>query len=132
VRQESRLHEVVLTLAAEMLAVAGLVDSTDDGFQKCLKCSGYDTPVVSDEIACEGGTIPNLITSGNNIQWYNNSNLDTLIFTGDTLITGETAVDTVLRAQNFRTTASFYHASINLPGHLSRPSLSKILQLNQR
>ena len=34
VRQESRLHEVVLTLAAEMLAVAGLVDSTDDGFQK--------------------------------------------------------------------------------------------------
>jgi thymidine phosphorylase len=34
VRQESRLHEVVLTLAAEMLIVAGLVDSTDDGFQK--------------------------------------------------------------------------------------------------
>ena len=34
VRQESRLHEVVLTLAAEMLTVAGLVDSTDDGFQK--------------------------------------------------------------------------------------------------
>ena len=34
VRQESRLHEVILTLAAEMLAVAGLVDSTDDGFQK--------------------------------------------------------------------------------------------------
>ena len=34
VQQESRLHEVVLTLAAEMLAVAGLVDSTDDGFQK--------------------------------------------------------------------------------------------------
>jgi hypothetical protein len=22
---------------------------TKDGFQKCLKCSGYDTPVVSDE-----------------------------------------------------------------------------------
>lgn len=34
VRQEFRLHEVVLTLAAEMLTVAGLVDSTDDGFQK--------------------------------------------------------------------------------------------------
>ena len=34
VRQESRLHEVVLTLAAEMLAVAGLVGSTGEGFQK--------------------------------------------------------------------------------------------------
>ena len=34
VRQESRLHEVVLALAAEMLVVAGLVDSTDKGIQK--------------------------------------------------------------------------------------------------
>jgi len=34
VRQESRLHEVVLALAAEMLVVAGLVDSTDEGIQK--------------------------------------------------------------------------------------------------
>ena len=34
VRLESRLHEVVLALAAEMLVVAGLVDSTDEGIQK--------------------------------------------------------------------------------------------------
>ena len=34
VRQESRLHEVVLALASEMLVVAGLVDSTDKGIQK--------------------------------------------------------------------------------------------------
>ena len=34
VRQESRLHEVVLALAAKMLVVAGLVDSTDEGIQK--------------------------------------------------------------------------------------------------
>tara|TARA_B100001245_G_C22882275_1_gene424364 strand:+ start:31 stop:1341 length:1311 start_codon:yes stop_codon:yes gene_type:complete len=34
VRKESRLHEVVLALAAEMLVVAGLVDSTDEGIQK--------------------------------------------------------------------------------------------------
>jgi thymidine phosphorylase len=34
VRLESRLHEVVLALAAEMLVVAGLVDSTDKGIQK--------------------------------------------------------------------------------------------------
>ncbi len=34
VRQESRLHEVVLALAAEMLVVAGFVDSTDEGIQK--------------------------------------------------------------------------------------------------
>jgi thymidine phosphorylase len=40
VRQEPRLHEVVLTLAAEMLAVAGLVDSTDDGFQKAKEILG--------------------------------------------------------------------------------------------
>ena len=39
-RQEPRLHEVVLTLAAEMLAVAGLVDSTDDGFQKAKEILG--------------------------------------------------------------------------------------------
>jgi thymidine phosphorylase len=34
VQREPRLHEVVLKLAAEMLAIAGLVDSNDDGFQK--------------------------------------------------------------------------------------------------
>ena len=34
VRKESRLHEVVLALAAEMLVVAGIVDSTDEGIQK--------------------------------------------------------------------------------------------------
>jgi len=37
VRQESRLHKVVISLASEMLIVAGLCDSKDEGLKKVIK-----------------------------------------------------------------------------------------------
>ena len=66
VRQESRLHEVVLTLAAEMLAVAGIVDSTDEGFQKAKEVlnSGKAAETFEKMVSRLGG--PNNILENTN------------------------------------------------------------------
>ncbi|MFH1320589.1 MAG: DUF1573 domain-containing protein [Bacteroidota bacterium] len=56
--------------------------------------STVPAPTASDETACVGGTIPDLSASGSNIQWYNSPLLDTVIFTGSSFATGETAVGT--------------------------------------
>ena len=48
-------------------------------------------PSTADESACEGGTIPPLVATGSNINWYDNPGLTNLIYSGNTLETGQTA-----------------------------------------
>ncbi|MBN4051570.1 DUF1573 domain-containing protein, partial [bacterium AH-315-M05] len=50
--------------------------------------TGYDTAI------CFGYPTPDLIASGNIIQWYDDIGLTNLVFTGDTFATGQTAVGT--------------------------------------
>ncbi len=47
------------------------------------------TPLSADASACFGSTVPDLISTGNNIQWYDNNAL--LVSTGNTFATGITA-----------------------------------------
>ncbi|MFH1320247.1 MAG: LamG-like jellyroll fold domain-containing protein [Bacteroidota bacterium] len=47
-------------------------------------------PVASDETICFGESTPDLVTTGTNIQWYNDTNLSTLIYSGSPFTTGET------------------------------------------
>jgi len=53
-------------------------------------------PISSDTSACEGSTIPDLTASGSNIQWYSDTALSVLEFSGDTFTTGNSAADTYL------------------------------------
>ncbi len=51
-------------------------------------------PATGDENGCEGGVIPALVATGTNISWYDDPDLTNLIFSGDTLETGQTAPGT--------------------------------------
>jgi len=47
-------------------------------------------PASSDEEACFGSTIPDLMAEGTDIQWYDDSTLNNLVYSGNTFATGET------------------------------------------
>jgi len=49
-------------------------------------------PVANNVAVCLGNPIPPLTSTGTNIKWYSNSNLTTLVFTGNTFNTGQTTV----------------------------------------
>lgn len=46
-------------------------------------------PVAGNATACFGGLIPDLTASGTNVNWYSDSQLMNLVFTGDTFATGQ-------------------------------------------
>ncbi|MBA7546788.1 hypothetical protein ES705_39187 [subsurface metagenome] len=46
------------------------------------------SPVASDVNVCEGTSIPDLLASGNNIQWYSDIDLLNLIHSGNVFVTG--------------------------------------------
>lgn len=48
-------------------------------------------PLSSDEGACEGDMVPDLIATGTMIQWYDDVALTNMIHAGDTLVTGQTS-----------------------------------------
>ena len=47
-------------------------------------------PISNNVVACVGGTVPDLVSSGNNINWYSDISLNNLIGTGNNLTTGQT------------------------------------------
>ncbi len=49
-------------------------------------------PVASNQVVCFGNTVPDLTATGANINWYSNALLTTLVHTGSTFPTGQTAV----------------------------------------
>jgi len=49
-------------------------------------------PVASDTAICFSEPIPDIVASGTNIQWYSDSLLTVLVFSGDTFASGDTAV----------------------------------------
>ncbi len=49
-------------------------------------------PVSASQTICFGNTVPDLTASGTNIKWYSNASLTTLVHTGNTYPTGQTAV----------------------------------------
>ena len=51
-------------------------------------------PLTNDTIICLGDSVPPLIASGSNIQWYSDTGLTNLVFSGDTFSTGDTAAGT--------------------------------------
>ena len=51
-------------------------------------------PNARDTAVCEGSTIPDLMASGTNIQWYDDAALTNLVFSGPSFATGETAAGT--------------------------------------
>ncbi|MBI4647051.1 MAG: hypothetical protein HY738_10800 [Bacteroidia bacterium] len=48
-------------------------------------------PVVQDEFACLGQQVPDLVATGTNVEWYSDSLLTQLIYTGNVFSTGDTA-----------------------------------------
>jgi len=54
------------------------------------------TPISSSDTACFGDFIPDLTATGTNVRWYNNAGLDTLVNSGSSFATGETAVGTYI------------------------------------
>lgn len=46
-------------------------------------------PTAASQTICEGQTVPVLTATGNNIRWYNDALLDSLIIINDTLVTGK-------------------------------------------
>jgi hypothetical protein len=53
--------------------------------------SGIAAPAASDKSACEGTNIPSLSSSGSNVSWYSDPSLTTLVNTGNSFNTGQTA-----------------------------------------
>ena len=49
-------------------------------------------PIVINEVACEGGVIPNLTASGSNLTWYSDAGLTSVVGNGTTFSTGQTLV----------------------------------------
>ena len=52
------------------------------------------SPSVTNQTACFGSTIPDLIATGSNITWYSDASLTTQVFTGNNFATGQTAPGT--------------------------------------
>ena len=49
-----------------------------------------DSPVVNDEFTCFGDFVPLLTATGDNIQWYDDANLTTMLYAGASFNTNET------------------------------------------
>ena len=47
-------------------------------------------PVAVDQSVCEGQPVPDLTSTGTNVQWYSDGGLTTLVGTGSPFVTGET------------------------------------------
>ena len=51
-------------------------------------------PITTSETACYGSVIPALTSTGSNVEWYSNSALTNLVYTGNNYVTGQTGAGT--------------------------------------
>ena len=65
-------------------------------------------PVVTDVVVCSGDSIPGLTGVGENLHWYSDAKLTTLVYTGNNFNTGETRVG-----------AYTYYVTQNISGSVS-------------
>ncbi|MDK2908657.1 MAG: hypothetical protein PWR20_224 [Bacteroidales bacterium] len=53
-----------------------------------------EPPLAENKAACYATPVPDLTAEGNNVKWYSDPELTTLVFVGDTFATGQTAIGT--------------------------------------